>query len=60
MKKMKVIELISVVAIAMALTIVFSGVALASQPVPPTKETEILGSRLSESTCTPYKGNRNP
>jgi hypothetical protein len=33
---------ISVVAIAMALTIVFSGVALASQPVPPTKETEIL------------------
>jgi hypothetical protein len=39
MKKMKTI---SVVAIAMALTIVFSGVALASQPVPPAKETEIL------------------
>jgi hypothetical protein len=30
------------VAIAMALTIVFSGVALASHPVPPTKETETL------------------
>ena len=42
MKKMKKIGLISVVAIAMALTIVFSGVALASQPVPTTKETEII------------------
>ena len=41
-KTKKVIELISVVAIAMALTIVFSGVALASQPVPTTKETEII------------------
>ena len=41
MKKMKkTIELISVVAIAMALMIAFSGVALASPPVPPTKETE--------------------
>ena len=38
----RTIELISVVAIAMALTIAFSGVALASQPVPPTKETETL------------------
>jgi hypothetical protein len=40
----KTIGLISVVAIAMALTlaIAFSGVALASQPVPPTKETETI------------------
>jgi hypothetical protein len=38
----RTIELISVVAIAMALAIAFSGVALASQPVKPTKETEIL------------------
>ena len=38
----KVIELISVVAIAMALTIAFSGVALASPAVPPTSETEKL------------------
>ena len=42
MKKMKTIGLISVVAIAMALTIAFSGVALASHPVPPTDETETL------------------
>jgi hypothetical protein len=42
MKKMKKIGLISVVAIAMALTIAFSGVALASHPVPPTDETETL------------------
>ena len=52
MKKMKkVIELISVVAIAMALTIVFSGVALASQPVPPTKETEIIDI-TTDITCS--------
>ena len=38
----KTTRLIGVVAIAMALTIAFSGVALASQPVKPTKETEIL------------------
>jgi hypothetical protein len=38
----RTIGLISVVAIVMALTIVFSGVALASHPVLPTKETEIL------------------
>jgi hypothetical protein len=42
MKKMKKMKLTGVVAIAMALTIVFSGVALASHPVPPTKETETL------------------
>ena len=42
MKRIKTIGLISVVAIAMALAIAFSGVALASQPVPTTKETEIL------------------
>ena len=42
MKKAKTSGLISVVAIAMVLTIAFSGVALASHPVPPTKETEIL------------------
>jgi hypothetical protein len=44
MKKMKTSGLISVVAIAMALTltITFSGVALASHPVPPTDETEKL------------------
>jgi hypothetical protein len=35
-------KLTGVVAIAMALTIAFSGVALASHPVPPTKETETL------------------
>ncbi len=41
----RTIGLISVVAIAMALTltIAFSGVAVASPPVPPTKETEIIG-----------------
>jgi hypothetical protein len=39
---MKKAKLISVVAIAMALAIAFSGVALASHPVPPTKETETL------------------
>jgi len=40
----RTIELISVVAIAMALTltIAFSGVAVASPPVPATKETEIV------------------
>ena len=38
----RTIELISVVAIAMALTIAFSGVALASHPVLPTDETETL------------------
>jgi hypothetical protein len=42
MKKAKTSGLISVVAIAMVLTIAFSGVALASHPVPPTKETETL------------------
>ena len=42
MKKTKTIGLISVVAIAMALTIVFSGVALASPAVSPTSETEKL------------------
>jgi hypothetical protein len=41
-KKMKKTKLTGVVAIAMALTIVFSGVALASHPVRPTKETETL------------------
>ena len=51
MKKTKTIGLISVVAIAMALTIVFSGVALASQPVPPTKETETLDITTT-ITCT--------
>ena len=50
-KTKKVIELISVVAIAMALTIVFSGVALASQPVPTTKETEILDI-TTDITCS--------
>ena len=35
-------KLTGVVAIAMALTIAFSGVALASYPVPPTDETETL------------------
>jgi hypothetical protein len=38
----KTIGLISVVAIAMALTIAFSGVALASPAVGPTSETEKL------------------
>jgi hypothetical protein len=38
----KTIGLISIVAIAMALMIAFSGVALASQPVKPTKETETI------------------
>ena len=38
----KTIGLVSVVVIAMALTIVFSGVALASPAVPPTDETEKL------------------
>ena len=47
----RTIELISVVAIAMALTIAFSGVALASQPVPPTKETETL-EITTTITCT--------
>ena len=47
----KTTRLISVVAIAMALTIVFSGVALASQPVPPTKETETLDITTT-ITCT--------
>jgi hypothetical protein len=42
MKKMKTIGLASVVAIAVALAIAFSGVALASHPVPPTGETETL------------------
>lgn len=42
MKKAKTSGLISVVAIAIMLTIAFSGVALASHPVPPTKETETL------------------
>jgi len=51
MKKMKTIGLISVVAIAMALTIVFSGVALASHPVPPTDETETLDITTT-ITCT--------
>jgi hypothetical protein len=51
MKKMKTIGLISVVAIAMALTIAFSGVALASHPVPPTDETETLTITTS-ITCT--------
>jgi hypothetical protein len=41
MKKAKT-KLTGVVAVAMALTIAFSGVALASHPVPPTKETETL------------------
>jgi hypothetical protein len=51
-KKMKkTIGLVSVVAIAMALTIVFSGVALASHPVPPTKETETLDITTT-ITCT--------
>jgi hypothetical protein len=41
-EKAKTSGLISVVAIAMVLTIAFSGVALASHPVPPTDETETL------------------
>ena len=41
-KVKKVIELTGVVAIAMALTIAFSGVVLASQTVPKTPETEIF------------------
>jgi hypothetical protein len=41
-EKMKKAKLTGVVAIAMVLTIAFSGVALASHPVPPTKETETL------------------
>ena len=41
MKKMKT-KLTGVVAIAMALTIAFSGVALASPAVPKTPETEIF------------------
>jgi hypothetical protein len=41
-KKMKKAKLTGVVAIAMALAIAFSGVALASHPVPPTQETETL------------------
>ena len=50
---MKKIGLVSVVAIAMALTltIAFSGVALASHPVPPTDETETLDITTS-ITCT--------
>jgi hypothetical protein len=51
-KKMKrTIGLIGVVAIAMALTIAFSGVALASQPVKPTKETEIIDI-TTDITCS--------
>jgi len=38
----KTTRVIGVVATAMVLAIAFSGVALASHPVPPTKETEIL------------------
>ena len=51
MKRIKTIGLISVVAIAMALAIAFSGVALASQPVPTTKETEILDI-TTDITCS--------
>jgi hypothetical protein len=47
----KTIGLVSVVAIAMALTIAFSGVALASHPVPPTDETETL-EITTTITCT--------
>ena len=47
----KTTRLIGVVAIAMALTIAFSGVALASQPVKPTKETEILDI-TTDITCS--------
>ena len=47
----KTIGLISVVAIAMALTIAFSGVALASPAVPPTDETETL-EITTTITCT--------
>ena len=47
----KTIELISVVAIAMALTIAFSGVALASYPVPPTDETETIDI-TTDITCS--------
>ena len=49
----RTIELISVVAIAMALTltIAFSGVASASPSVPPTKETEIL-KITTDITCS--------
>lgn len=44
MRKNETVGLISAAAIAMlALMIAFSGVALASQPVKPTKETETLG-----------------
>ena len=50
---MKRTKTISVVAIAMALTltIAFSGVALASQPVPPTKETETIDI-TTDITCS--------
>ena len=47
----RTIGLIGVVAIAMALTIAFSGVALASQPVKPTKETEIIDI-TTDITCS--------
>ena len=47
----KTTRLIGVVAIAMALTIAFSGVALASQPVTTTKGTEIL-EITTDITCS--------
>ena len=47
----RTIGLIGVVAIAMALLIAFSGVALASQPVKPTKETETL-EITTDITCS--------
>ena len=53
MKRTKTIGLISVAAIAMALTlaIAFSGVALASQPVKATKETETIDI-TTDITCS--------
>ena len=48
---MKKTKLIGVVAIAMALTIAFSGVAVASPAVPPTKETETF-EITTDVTCS--------
>ena len=47
----RTIELISVVAVALTLTIAFSGVAVAGPPVPPTKGTEIF-TLTSDITCS--------
>ena len=47
----RTIRLIGVVAIAMSLTIAFSGVAIASPTVPPTKETETV-EITTDVTCS--------